>query len=83
MPRFYFHLHECGTVTEDEEGRPLADLAAARAIARAEARQVMSAEVGEGRLCLSCVVIIADEAGVEVGRMPFREALAVTGLHPG
>ncbi len=83
MRRFYFHLHECGTVTEDDEGRLLADLAAARAVALAAARQVMSAEVGEGRLCLSCFLVIEDEGHAEVGRLPFREALVVTGLRPG
>lgn len=82
MQRFYFHLHECGTVTEDEEGRLLADLAAARVVALAEARQVMSAEVSEGRLCLGCCIVIADDQWVEVSRVPFRDSLLVTGLGP-
>lgn len=83
MQRFYFHLHECGTVTEDEEGRLLADLATARAVAVEEARQVMRAEVGEGRLCLSCVLVIEDERHAEVGRVPFCEAIVVSGYQSG
>ena len=61
----------------------LADLAAARAVALLEARQLMSAEVSAGRLCLGCCIVIADEDNADVGRLPFRVALVVTGLRPG
>lgn len=80
MARFYFQLHECGTLVADEEGRELPDLAAARMAAIADARQVMSSEVLDGRLCLSCCMVIEDAGHHEVSRVPFRDALALTGL---
>lgn len=80
MAHFYFQLHECGTLIADDEGRELPDLAAAHAAAIAEARQVMSSEVLDGRLCLSCCMVIEDARHREVSRVPFREALALTGL---
>ena len=53
MTCYFFNLHECGTVLEDEEGRELPDLDTARATAVADARAIMCAEVypsGEDRL---------------------------------
>lgn len=80
MPRYHFHLHECGVFIPDEEGRDLPDGAAARAAAFHEARALMSAEVQRGTLCLSCHIDIVDEAQALVATIPFRDALAVTGL---
>ena len=82
MPRFYFHLHECGTIIDDPEGSELADVDAARDKAVAEARQVMSSEVLEGRLCLGCCIIVEDGGHHELLRIPFREAIALTGIRP-
>ena len=80
MQRYFFDLHECGTHVEDEEGRELVDIVDARRSAIAEAREVMSHEVREGRLCLSCRIDVRDEVGTLVLTLPFREALAVTGV---
>jgi hypothetical protein len=80
MPRFYMHLHECGTTVEDPEGQDYVDLDAAIRFAEKTARGIMSAEVIEGRLCLSCRIVIVGEAGDEVGSVPFRQALVVSGL---
>ena len=79
MARYYLHLHECGTLIPDEDGMELANDGAAHAEAIKAARDVMAGEVKEGRLCLGCCIVITDYAGTEVGRVPFREALIVTG----
>ncbi|HZF44102.1 MAG TPA: hypothetical protein VEZ48_11920 [Sphingomonadaceae bacterium] len=80
MTRFYFNLHECGHCTLDEEGVLLVNEGAARAQALAEARAIMSAEVAEGRLCLSCHIEVLGADGRSVVTVPFIEALAVSGL---
>jgi hypothetical protein len=83
MARYLFHLHECGTVLDDEEGSELTDIEAARAHAVQAARDVMCAEVKAGRLCFGCCIVIEDERGTEVGRVPFRDVLTVTGIQSG
>ena len=80
MPRFYMHLHECGTTVVDPEGQDHASLDAAIRLAEKTARGIMSAEMMEGRLCLSCRIVIVGEAGEEVASVPFRQALIVSGL---
>ncbi|MDP5280124.1 hypothetical protein Q9Q95_14435 [Sphingomonas sp. DG1-23] len=80
MVRYYLHLEECGTLTEDREGVELADAAFARELAVRAARDVMSHEVKHGRLCLSCTIVISDAAGRELERMPFKDALTLTGI---
>ena len=82
MDKYFFHLHECGSVIADPEGCDLPDLATARAKAVVEARHVMSAEVLEGRLCLGCCIVVADGFHNELLRLPFREAVAVSGIRP-
>lgn len=79
MTRFHFHLHECGTVLEDEDGAELLNVEAARARAVSEAREIMSSEVRQGALCLGCCIVVTDTAGAEVLRVPFREAVVITG----
>jgi hypothetical protein len=80
MPLFLFHLHECGTVITDPEGVELPDVAAARARAVDEAREIMSAEIRQGALCLGCCIVVHSADGIEVVRVPFRDAVAVSGL---
>lgn len=80
MARYFFHLHECGKVIPDEEGRELPSSHNLREAAVAEARFVMSAEVQAGRLCLSCRIEVTDEDEKLLVAVPFREALEVTGL---
>lgn len=43
MARYFFHLHECGTLTPDTEGRDFANLAAALEAALTDARSIMAA----------------------------------------
>lgn len=79
MARFFFHLHECGTVIEDEEGverRPQE----IREIAMQSARSVMSEEVSSGHLCVACCIVVEDSDHNEVMRVPFSDALTISGL---
>jgi hypothetical protein len=40
----------------------------------------MAAEVQAGRLCLSCRIEVTDEDQALIVGVPFKEALAITGL---
>jgi hypothetical protein len=79
MARFFFHLHECGSILPDDEGveREPCELHTA---ALAAARDVMCGEIVRGKLCLSCFILIKDENRQEVMRVTFREAVDVSGL---
>jgi hypothetical protein len=80
MARFYFHLHECGKTTLDNEGVERDSMDEVQTEACRAAREVMCAEVSEGRLCLGCCIEVQDETGTEVLRVPFREAITISGL---
>jgi hypothetical protein len=60
MARYFFNLHECGTLILDEEGREVIDSDQLHALAIKEARQLMSVEVARGELCLSCRIEVLD-----------------------
>lgn len=79
MARFFFHLHECGTLLADEEGleRHRQDV---REIAIQSARDVMSGAIKDGHLCVSCCIVVEDSNHNEVMRVPFKEALTISGL---
>jgi hypothetical protein len=79
MARFYFNLFECGTLISDDEGRDC-DIASLRNVAIHEARDVMSAEVKAGRLCVGCRIDVLDEGHSLVLSVPFKDALEITGL---
>ena len=79
MARYFLDLWECGKLTSDDEGVDLAGLEAARVAAVAGARGVMSAEIQQGRLCLGCCIDIRDSTGEVVLKVPFREAVEITG----
>lgn len=76
---FLFHLDECGVVTKDDEGHDLPDIHAAKAFALKSVRDIMCAEISEGRLCLSCAMLVSDEDGALMFVLPFRDAVAITG----
>ena len=80
MPRYFLHLHECGDVTRDLEGVELDGLDAAHGKATTAAREILCAEVIDGRLCLNCYILVADEADKELFRIDFRDAIAITGI---
>lgn len=80
MTRLFFHLHECGTIIEDEEGLIVEDLNVAHKKAVAAARDVMCGELARGHLCLSCRVDVVSEDGGTVLSVPFRDAVRITGI---
>ena len=80
MARYHLHLHECGTITTDEEGLDRPDMESARHEALVAAREVMCGELMNGKLCLDCHIEVQDEAGRVVHVLPFTQAVEVTGL---
>jgi hypothetical protein len=80
VARYFSHLHKCRTILVDEEGAELTDLAAVRVLATSAARDVMSAELLQGKLCLSCCIVVEDGRYNEVLRVPFRDVVNVTGI---
>lgn len=80
MARYFFHLHECGTVSLDSTGIERDGIDDVREEACKSAREVMCAELKEGRLCLACYIEVLDDAGTVVLTVPFREAVKITGL---
>jgi hypothetical protein len=83
MPRYFLHLHECGTVTEDLEGQECASLEEAVRVATASARDVMAGELLAGRLCLGCHISITGSSADELGRVNFDDAVTVTQARRG
>ncbi|MFL6845183.1 MAG: DUF6894 family protein [Allosphingosinicella sp.] len=63
--------------TEDEEGRELADLDAARQNAVREARSIMAAEMRDGVLNLASFIEIEDKAAGTSVTLPFSEAVRI------
>ena len=78
MARLYFDLHECGDITIDEEGQEVADLATARMLAVRSARDIIRADVLDGRLCLQGVIVVREPGGKTVMTLAFGDAVAVT-----
>ena len=78
MKRYYFDLHECGTVTRDEQGQLFAGVEGARHAALEAARDMMAAEVRSGKLCLGCSIVVRTAPDAVVFALPFADALAVT-----
>lgn len=78
MPRFYFHLRN-DVIVDDEEGKDLADLPAAREVAIHTARHLAAESVLEGRLHLGHYIEIGNEYGHIVATIAFREAVTVEG----
>lgn len=79
MTRYFFHLHECGKLTVDEEGSKLPDLAAAQHHAKTAARAIMCSEVVAGDLCLSCHIEIENRDSGERTEVRFRDVVHITG----
>ncbi len=63
MPRYFFDLSGGDIETQDDEGLPLPDDAAAHDKAITFARDLLAAGVLEGRLALHERIIIRDETG--------------------
>lgn len=77
-PDTFFNLRNERDV-QDDEGSDLADLGAARDHAVADIRELMKEEVKKGRINLTHRIEVADERGRPVLRVPFLEAVTVTG----
>lgn len=80
MAHYFLDLHECGKVTDDHDGQEHAGIEEVRQEAYRAAREVMCAELAEGRLCLSCHIEVRDEGAAVVLCVPFREAVTISGL---
>ncbi len=80
MTKYYFHVHECGTVTKDPQGKMLIDLASAFQVAIRKAWSTMAFEVANGKLCLACHIEIENAETGERTKVPFRETLRLQGI---
>jgi hypothetical protein len=78
--RCFFNLHECGQITLDEDGVDHTDIGSVRLSAIQAARDIMMAEVRGGQLCLSCHIEVFDAEGHQVLKLPFKDAIGVSGL---
>jgi len=76
VPVFYFDLHNDLDVA-DREGRDLSGMEAARENALCEAREMIAANVGEGRIDLNHFIQVRDEADNIVHRLLFGDAIII------
>ena len=75
MPRYHFHLRDRTGLTEDVQGRELADLVKARERAIREARAIICDDVRQGRIDLSGMIEVTDGEGEVVLILPFSDAV--------
>jgi repressor of nif and glnA expression len=75
MPFFHLHLHNRLGFIRDEEGKELADLGAAHALALESIRDILSEEAKKGIVDLRGRVEIADPAGQVLQVVTFPEAV--------
>lgn len=79
MTSFYFHLHEGGVVTLDDEGYEVSSVAAAQDRAKPAARSIMCSDITDGHLCLDCYIEIENGDTGERFRVAFQDAIKITG----
>ena len=79
MTKYLFHLHECGIVTQDEEGREMASDEAAHRYAETAARAIICSEIEDGTLCLGCHIEIENSDTGERHVVEFRDVVRITG----
>lgn len=77
MPKYFFHLYEPGIFIKDEEGIEMRDLGAARRYAATAAREIVCAEVEDGRLCLGCYIEMENSDTGERHMLNFRDAITL------
>ena len=77
MPLYYFHVHNSVGFVEDEEGRELPGVAAARAEALKGIRSLIAEDVLRGHVDLRGKLEVADEAGRILLTIAFADAVAV------
>ena len=74
MKRYYLHLEKDGVrILEDDEGEELQDFCAARADARTTAGELLALAVKEGGSLERGVVVLEDEQGRELYRLPLAK----------
>ena len=79
MPRFYFHLRNDLSV-DDEEGRELPDVEAARVQAEKYALDMSAASVLEqGKINRDHRIVVTNEAGQDVLTVRFGEVVTIEG----
>ncbi len=77
MPRYRFNIHNGIGFVEDEEGRDLPDLDAARAEAVKGIRSILTEDVDQGRMDLCGRIEVVDDSGQSVLVIPFEEAVRI------
>jgi hypothetical protein len=77
MPRYFFHIHNGTGLTEDQEGRELPDIAAAREEAVSGIRSIVSEEALRGQLDLDGRIEVCDAAGSTLLVQRFAEAFEI------
>ena len=75
--RYHFNIHNGIGFVEDEEGRELADLAAARAEGLKGIRSIVCEDVQKGIVDLDGRLEIRDGEGALVLTIPFGEAVEI------
>ena len=75
MPRDHFHLRDRSGLTEDVQGRELADLVKASERAIREARAIICDDVRQGRIDLRGMIEVTDGSGQVVLTVRFSDAV--------
>jgi hypothetical protein len=76
VPRFHFNIYD-DIIAEDEEGRELPNLAAARLEALRGARALIAEQVSHGYFVRSHWIDVVDEHGEKVLTVTFGEAVDI------
>ena len=76
MPRYFLHVQDRTEFTEDPEGAEFDNLGSAIEEAKASARELMAERLeAGGPLGLKRSIVIADEHGDTLAKVPFSDAL--------
>lgn len=78
MPHYHFNLHNSVGFVEDEEGRDLSDLDAARQEGLDDIRSIVAEDVRHGRLDLCGRLEVVDGAGRLLLTLAFADALDIS-----
>ena len=75
MARFYFHLSEGDQLIIDDVGLDLPNFSAAQREALLDARELLAEAIKSGKPEVPEALVIADEAGQELGTVPLATVL--------
>lgn len=79
MPVYFFHLRDGDDVLLDPDGRALSGPESIAECALAEARALIGDEARLGRIRLDQRIEVEDAEGRVVHRLPFAEAVEISG----